>query len=99
MTDEQIITYLGFETASDEYKEFIVDSIRAVVEIRSSSIVEEAMDESQKKEFERLRQQSDEQVIWDWLRENVLGVDMREVYETCLQAYLEESKEEYARIK
>lgn len=99
MTDEQIITYLGFETASDEYKEFIVDSIRAVVEIRSSSIVEEAMDESQKKEFERLRQQGDDQVIWDWLRENVLGVDMREVYETSLQSYLEESKEEYAKIK
>lgn len=99
MTDEQILSYLGFESRSELFKRESIENIRAVVDIRAGAIVEEIMTDAQFEEFERLQAQGDRQVIWDWLRESVLGADMKEVYEATLLSYLDELKEQYAAIE
>jgi hypothetical protein len=99
MTDEQIITAIGFDDASDELKKQVLESIRLAVDIRVGAIVGEYLTPEQSEEFDRLQQAGDDETIWKWLREEVMGVDMREVYEATLQSYLEEMQEKVANLK
>lgn len=90
MTDEQIIERLGFGSASEAVQREAVERVRAVIDLRVGVIVGESLDGEQREHFERLRDAGDQQAIWDFLHQDVTGVDMSEVYEGALQEYLAE---------
>lgn len=98
MTDEQIITELEFDTANDEVKRSLVDNVRATVDIRVGAVVSELLTDEQQAEFERLQAAGDTQAVWEWLRASVVGVDMREIYESTLLTYLDEVKEQQSAL-
>jgi len=90
MTDEQIIEKVGFTNAADAVKQQMVDGIRAIVELRVIGVVDALLTDEQGEEFEKLQAAGDNDAIWTWLRESVVGVDTREIYEAALADYLEE---------
>lgn len=90
MTNEQIISAIGFDGATDEVKQGMVDKIRQVVEMRTVSILGELMTDEQSDEFQRLTESGNDQAVWDWLRDSIVGTDVSEVYEGALQDYLDE---------
>ena len=90
MTDEQIIEKIGFTNAADAIKERAINAIRGVVQLRVIGVVDASMDEEKSKAFESVQTDGDPQIVWDWLRENIAGVDMSEIYDAILADYLEE---------
>ncbi len=90
MTDEQIIEELGIGSASEEIQRTTVEGIRHVVELRVIGTVTNLMTEEQAAQFSDLQQAGDDGAVWDWLRSDVVGIDMKEVYEAILKDYLEE---------
>lgn len=90
MTDEQIITALDIEDGTDEVKQHIVEATRHIVEARVIGIVTELMAEDQLADFEQLVAAGDDAAVWNWLRTNVVGADVSEVYEAALVDYIEE---------
>lgn len=96
MTNEQIITELGFDGASDEVKQRMIDNTREIVEMRVTSILGELMTDEQSDEFQRLVDAGDDQAVWNWLRDTIVGVDVSEVYESALQDYLDDFKRRQA---
>lgn len=96
MTNEQIITEIDFDDASDEEKQQMVDNTRQIVEMRVVSILGELMTDEQSDEFQKLVDAGDNQAIWDWLRDTIVGVDVSEVYEAALRDYLDDFKRRQA---
>ena len=92
MTDEQIIEALDIADGSDELKKQVVGNTRDIVELRVIAILSELMTEEQSDEFQALVDTGDNQAVWDWLRTEVAGADVREVYEAALLDYIEEFK-------
>lgn len=93
MTDEQIIEALDIKDASAEVQQQMVGNTRHVVELRVIGVVTSLMNDQQSDEFQQLVEQGDDQRVWDWLRNDVVGVDVGEVYDAALQDYLEEFKQ------
>ena len=98
MTDEQIISELGFDVANEAVKQSLIENVRATVDIRAGAVVDEMLTDDQRAEFERLQAAGDNQAVWEWLRNSVLGADMSEVYESTLAAYLDELKAQQAAL-
>lgn len=92
MTNEEIITALGFDTATEEMKERVVENTRTIVELRVIGVVSELINDDQKDAFDAIRNSGDNQAMWDWLRDEVVGADVREVYEATLQDYIDDYK-------
>lgn len=92
MTNEQIITELGFDGASDDVKQQMIDNTREIVEMRVVSMLGEFMTDEQSDEFQHIVDAGNDQAVWDWLREKIVGVDVSEVYESTLQDYLDDFK-------
>ncbi len=93
MTDEEIIAAIGFENVSDEAKTQTVDSIRRTIEMRVIGIVGELITDEQEAKLDDLIAAGDNQAVWEWLRNDVVGVDTREVYESALLDYIANYKE------
>lgn len=92
MTNEQIIEELGFTNADQEMKDRVVENVRTIVELRAIGIISELMTDEQAKTFAELQQQGDDSAIWDWLKSDIVGVDVSEVYEAALNDYIEQRK-------
>ena len=92
MTDEQIIDAAGMTTAPEPVKATMVASIRKTVGLRTAAIVEGMLTPEQQETYERIQSEGNDQAVWDWLRSDVVGADVSEVYEATLQTYLEELK-------
>lgn len=90
MTDEQIIEALGIGAASEEVQRSTVEGIRHVVELRVIGTVTNLMNDEQAAQFAELQAAGDNSAVWDWLRNDLVGVDMKEVYEAILKDYLDE---------
>lgn len=90
MTDEQIIDALGFQKGDDAMKQQVVESVRSIVEMRVVGLISEQMTDEQLKTFEALQSKGDNQAIWHWLRNEVVGVDVSEVYEATLKDYIDQ---------
>lgn len=90
MTDEQIITAIDFDDADEAQKTRVIENIRTIVELRVSNIVTELVPEDKKQKFNELMAGDDNDAVWQWLREEVVGVDVSEVYEATLKDYLDE---------
>lgn len=90
MTDEQIIEALGIGAASEEVQRTTVEGIRHVVELRVIGTVTNLMNDEQAAQFAELQAAGDDGAVWDWLRNDLVGVDMKEVYEAILKDYLDE---------
>ncbi len=97
MTNEQIITELHLEDAPDDLKERIIENTRGIVELRVIGIVTDMMTDEQSTEFQTLEAAGDDGAVWAWLRTNVVGVDVSEVYEAALKDYLEEFNAQQAQ--
>lgn len=91
MTDEQIIDYLGMNEATEAGKAELIQSVRSGVDARVGAILSEALSEEQYDHFEQLQQAGNDDAIWIWLAD-VMGADMREVYEASLKDYLDTMK-------
>jgi len=98
MTDEQIISTLGFETAGEEMRQRVIENIRTIVELRVIGVVSEAMTDEQQQTFESIRDSGDSEAMWKWLADEVTGVDVSEVYEATLKDYLDEYQENQANL-
>ena len=91
MTDDEILTKLGFDGADPGIRKEAIDNVRTVVELRVIGLVSDVIDDKeQQAEFERLRESDDTAAVWNWLRDEVVGIDVSEVYEATLQDYLAE---------
>lgn len=90
MTDEQIIEALRATTAPEAMQQMMVANARKVVGLRAATAIEEMLSPDQQAIYERLQSEGNEQAIWDWLRTDVVGVDVSAVYEATLKTYLEE---------
>lgn len=98
MTNEQIITEIDFDGATDEVKQDVVNSIRQIVEMRMLGLMGDMMTDEQSDTFQEIVDSGNDQAVWDWLRETIVGVDVSELYETTLQGYLAEFKAKQPRI-
>lgn len=92
MTDEQIISELGFATADATMQQSVVENVRAIVDARVVGLVSEKMTDEQLVEFERLQTTAEDAAVWEWLKTNVVGVDVSQVYEGILEDYIAEKK-------
>lgn len=92
MTDEQIISELGFSTADASMQQSVVENVRAIVDARVVGLVSEKMTDEQLVEFERLQATAEDAAVWEWLKTNVVGVDVSQVYEGILEDYIAEKK-------
>ncbi len=92
MTDEQIIAELDLADASEDLKQRTVSNTRHIVEMRVIGTVTEIMSEDQADEFQALVEAGDNDAVWAWLRDSVVGVDVSQVYEAALKDYIEEFK-------
>ncbi len=90
MTNDEILHELGFINIDEAAKDEIVENVRTTVELRVIGIITELMTDVQKATFSNLQQQGNDQVIWDWLRTEIVGVDVSEVYEATLKDYIEQ---------
>lgn len=93
MTDEQIIAAIGFENVPDDVKSKTIDSIRRTVDMRVIGIIGEMIDDDQESQLETLIEAGDNQAVWEWLKNDVVGVDTREIYEATLQDYIANHKD------
>ncbi|HRN97399.1 MAG TPA: hypothetical protein PLZ58_03085 [Candidatus Saccharibacteria bacterium] len=98
MTNEQIIEELGFTNADQEMKDRVVENVRTIVELRAVGIIGELMTEEQEKTFAELQDRGDDQAIWDWLKSDIAGVDVSEIYEAALRDYIEQRKADEFQI-
>lgn len=94
MSNEEILNELGLSKASDEIKERVIENVRTIVELRTLGVISELIPDDQEAKLTELQAQSDSQAIWDWLKTEVVGADVSEVYEATLKDYLEERKNE-----
>lgn len=90
MTDEQIISALGFDEADEEMKARVVENARTIVELRVINVVSDLIAEEQKPQFEQLISAGDTAAVWAWLREEVVGADVSQVYEATLKDYIDD---------
>lgn len=90
MTDEQIISALGFDEADEEMKARVVENARTIVELRVINVVSDLITDEQKPHFEALLSAGDTAAVWTWLREEVVGVDVSEVYAATLSDYIDD---------
>ena len=90
MTDEQIIEALRATTAPEAMQQMMVANARKVVGLRAATAIEEMLTPEQQSVYEQFQGEGNDQAIWDWLRSEVVGVDVSEVYEATLKTYLEE---------
>lgn len=98
MTNEQIIEELGFTNADQEMKDRVVENVRTIVELRAVGIIGELMTEEQEKTFAELQDRGDDQAIWNWLKSDIAGVDVSEIYEAALRDYIEQRKADEFQI-
>lgn len=92
MTNEQILEELGFADADQEMKDRVVENARTIVELRVIGVITELMTDEQEAQFSELQAKGDNQAIWEWLKNDVTGVDVSEVYEATLKDYIEQRK-------
>lgn len=92
MTDEQIIAELGFTGADTAMQESVVANVRNVVGMRVVGLISEKMTDEQLSEFKNIQETADDGAVWDWLKDNVVGVDVSQVYESIIQDYIAEKK-------
>lgn len=92
MTNEQILEELGFADADQEMKDRVVENARTIVELRVIGVITELMTDEQEAQFNELQAKGDNQAIWDWLKNDITGVDVSEVYEATLKDYIEQRK-------
>jgi len=92
MTDEEIISAIGFDTATPELKSKTAESVRTIVELRVISILGELITDEQEQKLDELRI-GDSKLMWEWLKHEVVGVDVSEVYEAALKDYIDEYKQ------
>ncbi len=90
MSDEQIISALGFDEADDEMKSRVAENARTIVELRVINVVSDLITDEQKPRFQELLAAGDNPAVWDWLREEVVGADVSEIYAATLNDYIEE---------
>lgn len=98
MSNEEILNELGLSNAPQDMKDRTVENIRTIVELRVMGVVTELMTDEQEAKFDELQAQGDSQAVWDWLRSEVVGVDVSEVYEATLKDYLEEKKQDAFQV-
>jgi hypothetical protein len=94
MTDEQILSAIGYDTADEAMKQAVIENIRTIVELRVVGVVSEQMSDEQLAAFTSLQESGDNQAIWQWLRSDVVGVDVSEVYEAILKDYIDQFLED-----
>lgn len=92
MTDEQIIAELGFTNGSSDMKARVIENVRTLVELRVIGVITESLSDEQKATFDHLQQGSDNQAVWNWLRDEVVGTDVSQLYEATLADYIEQRK-------
>jgi len=92
MTDEQIIEDLRFTSADQTIKDRVVENVRTIVELRVIGIITDMMTDEQEATFNQLQEQGDNAAVWEWLKNDIVGVDVSEVYEATLKDYLEYRK-------
>ena len=90
MTDGQVIEALGFNNASDQVKQRVIDSARETVEMRLMSLVSEMMDDNQSAEFQRITESGDNEAGWEYLKREVIKGDMTELYEATMKDYIDQ---------
>jgi hypothetical protein len=98
MTDEQIISALGFDEADDEMKARVVENARTIVELRVINVVSNLITGEQEPRFQELIAAGDNAAVWAWLREEVAGVDVSEIYAATLGDYIEEYLQRQAAL-
>lgn len=92
MSNEEILQELGFEGADQAMKDRVIENVRTSVELRVIGIVSELITDDQEAEFEALQARGDSNAVWEWLRTQVVGVDVHDVYEAALRDYIDERK-------
>jgi|GEM_PF-1437356 len=98
MSNEEILQELGFGRADQAMKDRVIENVRTLVELRVIGIVSELMTDDQEAEFETLQAQGDSNAVWEWLRTQVAGVDIHDVYEAALRDYIDERKVNAAEV-
>ena len=93
MTDEQLIAELGLDGAPSDLQQRVVEKTRATIELRVITLVGDLIADEQRPQFETLSQQGDGSAVWEWLKSDVVGVDVSEIYEATLKDYIADQKE------
>lgn len=87
MSDEEILQQIGLEQASEEVKARALTNINAIVELRMMSLVEAALTDEEKAEFEQLQNENGPaDKAWAWLKERL---DLDAIYNDILKDYIE----------
>lgn len=87
MNDEEILRRIGLEQASQEAKSRALTNINGIVELRMMSLVEAALSDEEKAEFEQLQRQNvPVDKAWTWLKERL---DLDTIYNDILKDYIE----------
>lgn len=90
MTDEQILEAIGVQSAPEQIQKTMIESIRNTVGARTAIIIEDLMTPEQNDIYQRLQSEGNDQALWDWARNDILGVDVSELYEANLKSHLED---------
>lgn len=90
MTDEQILEKINLSTASEELQKASVAGVRDIADKRTMGLLESLMDEEQVAELERRTSNgSSLEHNIDWIQ-RALSVDVNEIYNATLEAYVDE---------
>lgn len=90
MTDEQIIEALHIASAPAELQKMMVANTRKTVGLRTAGLIEGMLSAEQQAAYEQLQAAGNDQAVWDWLRSDVVGADVSEVYEATMRTYIDE---------
>lgn len=87
MTDAEIISALGMNDTSEEYKAKMLEKINRVVELRLMGLVDEMLTDEQRKDFDNVASENPDNTM-KWLSENI--VDLDKLYDSALKDYIDE---------
>lgn len=91
MSDEEVITALGFQDTAQAFKQDILDAAHTTVELRTMGLLDELMNEEQANEFHRIKEEQGNNPAWDYLND-MLEADVNDLYQATMRDYVEQHK-------
>lgn len=90
MTEQEIITELGLDALPEEELKQTLKNIKQTLSMRTMGVLQDMMSNDQKKKFQEISANGNDDETWQWINENIAKTD--DVYDALEKDFIADMK-------